>query len=368
VRLALKKSFDPIYGITCKNTRLKRSSVKEGQIYIMIRLLTKWTLAFYLFGSVLCAQNSHSSPTPSPTKTPDANPTGAAQVQAPPMGVQFKKLVAFLKIDCRNGVLPVTIRGTAFFIYLEDKRLGENRGFVYLVTNRHMAAPEEDGHKFTVDRVSLRLNLKAAVNGQESEEGDIPLGPQFHWYFPEDEAVDLAVMPFSPDQNRYDYMSVPVSLFAIKDVVESQHIAEGDPVLFAGFFAQFPGQKRIEPIVRQGIVAMMPDEEIETTLRRQGRLYLADVHVFHGNSGSPMFVNVGGIRGSNLSVVSYRLLGIVSGYVYETQDFKLEIANTLTGTVAANSGIATVVPVDELKKLLDSPVLQAIRDSAITTK
>jgi hypothetical protein len=41
----------------------------------------------------------------------------------------------------------------------------------------------------------------------------------------------------------------------------------------------------------------------------------------------------------------------------------LQVATTLTGTVAANSGIALVVPVDELKTLLDSPELVQRRDA-----
>jgi hypothetical protein len=56
-------------------------------------------------------------------------------------------------------------------------------------------------------------------------------------------------------------------------------------------------------------------------------------------------------------------LGIVSGYFYETQDFQLQIATTLKGKASANSGISLVVPVDELKTLLESPELQAKRDS-----
>lgn len=216
-------------------------------------------------------------------------------------------------------------------------------------------------------RFSLRLNLKSPAGGIQSAEGTLPLVPQFRWYFSQDDAVDLAVVPLTPDQKVFDYEAFPASLFATKDVIQSRGVAEGDAVLFAGFFYQFPGQKKIEPIVRQGILAMMAEEEIQTTLGKPGQLYLADVHVFRGNSGAPMFVNVGGFRGGNMIVggFPYRLLGIVSGYFNETQDFHLEVATTLEGKVDANSGISLVVPVDALKEILDSPVLRAQRDAEV---
>jgi hypothetical protein len=174
-------------------------------------------------------------------------------------------------------------------------------------------------------------------------------------------------MPLAPDYQRYDYAPIPASLFAKREVVETERIGEGDPVEFTGFFYQYPGQKKMEPIVRQGILAMMPDEELDTTLGKPGRLYLADVHVFHGNSGAPMFVNIGGIRGNVIRPVGfpYRLLGVVSGYFYETEDFHVQVATTLSGTTMANSGISMVVPVDDLKALLDSSELQHLRDAEV---
>jgi hypothetical protein len=204
----------------------------------------------------------------------------------------------------------------------------------------------------------------------ESEEANIPLGAQMHWYFPSDDGVDLAVLPILPDQAKYDYQAWPVSLFATKDSVTTNSIAEGDNVLFTGYFYQFPGLKKVEPIVREGILAMMPDESLETTLHRPGQLYLADVHVFGGNSGSPLFVNVGGYRNGSMTVggFPYRLLGVISGGYTEDTNFKLTIATTMKGTFAGNSGIATVVPIDELKALLDSPALRAGRDAELAAK
>ncbi len=62
------------------------------------------------------------------------------------------------------------------------------------------------------------------------------------------------------------------------------------------------------------------------------------------------------------------LLGIVSGFYHEDSNLKLTVAATLTGTLEQNSGIAMVVPADELKALLDTPALQAARDAQFDVK
>jgi len=257
------------------------------------------------------------------------------------------------------------IAGTCFFVYFEDSRLGKERGFAYLVTNRHMAVPGiEKGFSYPVQQVSLRLNLHSPEGGKESFEGNIPLGETIHWFFPIDEGVDLAVLPVSPDEKRFDYLPINLSMLATKDKVESANIDPGDNVVFAGYFYQFGGEKKIQPIVREGVLAMMPDEEIKTTLQKPGHLYLADVHAFHGNSGSPVLVNAGGVRNGSISPSNYLLLGVISGYYPEGEIFSVPAA-VLTAEVHDNSGIATVVPAYELKALLDSAPLQAARDAIV---
>jgi hypothetical protein len=55
----------------------------------------------------------------------------------------------------------------------------------------------------------------------------------------------------------------------------------------------------------------------------------------------------------------------MSGYMYETEDLQLQVASTLNGKLGANSGITTIVPVDELKKMLDGPDLSRQRDDVV---
>jgi hypothetical protein len=298
-------------------------------------------------------------------------PTGqqpeVAVASRPKSPVQtFRKTVGFMRVTYLEQGHLQQIAGTCFFVYYEDSRLGKERGFAYLVTNRHMAVPGiEKGLNYPVQQVFLRMNLKVPEEGRESAEQVIPLGEALHWYFPTDEAVDLAVLPIVPDEKKVDVQPINLSMLATKEKIESPNIDAGDSVIFAGYFYQFGGEKKIQPIVREGVLAMMPDEEIKTTLQKLGHLYLADLHAFHGNSGSPVLVNVGGIRNTSASAVpSYLLLGIISGYFPEGEIFSVPAA-TLTGEVHDNSGIATVVPAYELKALLDSAPLQAARDAIV---
>jgi len=279
----------------------------------------------------------------------------------------LRKTIGFLRVEFKKNGTLWNAYGTGFFVFLEDKRLGENRGFIYLVTNRHVAEPQEDGQKYPIGRTFLKLNLKQAQHGAESEEDIVPIAGGTHWYFSNDDSVDLAVMPLGVKEDTVDVEAFPVSLFATKDVIDDFQIAEGDSVLYTGYFSDFPTMRRVQPIVREGFIAMVPNESIETTLHKPGRVYLADIHVFEGNSGGPLFVNIAGFRNGKIlsGGFPYRLLGVVSGYFTEDTQFKLRVATTLEGKFQGNSGIAIVVPADELMRILESPELQRQRDANV---
>ena len=291
-------------------------------------------------------------------------PVAAAQTSPPAVMDQIRNTVGFITVVFQDGDTRKGAIGTCFFISVLDKRLGEGQAFMYLITNRHVAEPGIDlGTPYTVLGALLRLNLKTTQGGVQSIEQPILFANETHWYFPKDDAVDLAVLPIAPDHQIYSYVDIPNSLIVGSEQVESGDVVVGDRVTFAGYFNNFPGQKRIEPIVRQGVIAMLPDEDLDTTLRKQGRIYLADLHAFHGNSGSPVFVNVSGSHHGKLELgEKYLLLGLLSGFYPESVGYSVATATVLTGEVRDNSGIATIVPAEEIKKLLNSSELQAQRD------
>ena len=216
-----------------------------------------------------------------------------------PIVTQFKKTVVFVETDCivtdaAGAVKIVRYLGTGFLVMHHDARFPTVQGFNYLVTNRHVARPGiEDGSPCHVQGYKIRFNLKnAAADGSYTEV--ISGGANVPWVYPSDGAIDLAVVPIGMDYSKYSQLAFPSSLFLTTDEVKQNRVVEGDSVLFTGLFVQFIGQVRSEPIVREGKIAMIPDEQVPTTLRTLGNIYLVDAHVFGGNSGSPMLVNLGG--------------------------------------------------------------------------
>jgi hypothetical protein len=296
---------------------------------------------------LIWAQNN--PPVPLQQKTPIA-PTEPAERQ-------IRKAVTFITMHCLKGNQSVTAQGTGFFIEVADSRLPANTNFIYLVTNRHVAMCwDNDRTPLQVQYFSIRMNMKNGASQEFTSIGNLP------WILPTKDSVDLAVVPLAPDPTRCDYRTIPDSLFVTDDVVKKESMSEGLKILFSGFFYQVPGIQHVEPILREGIVAMMPDEDLETTTGKMGKVYLGEVHAFHGNSGSPAFVDVRRTFGYD-----YRLLGIVTGGYGEGEQNAL-LLETPLASKPGNSGIAVIVPASELRALLDEPAAVALRDAEIARR
>lgn len=291
----------------------------------------------------------------------------ASTTSSLPVAEQLRKTVAFLTVTYRNGSTVGGVIGTCFFVSYLDPRLGENTGFLYLVTNRHVAQPGIDlGTPYDIQTASIRLNLATPTAQAQSVQESIQFGGRVQWHFPADNAVDLAVLPVGPDQKLFDFVSIPSNIIVTADRLKTGDVGVSDPIKFAGYFSNFPGHNRMEPIVREGVIAMVPQEDVETTLHKKGPIILADLHAFHGNSGSPVFVNIGGEHRRVFTPgENYLLLGVVSGYYPESAGFSVPAAAVLTGEVRDNSGITAIVPAYQLLDLLNSPELQADRDNLL---
>jgi hypothetical protein len=277
-----------------------------------------------------------------------------------------------LRITSNAVGIDGVLNGTGFLVAVPETRLEGNQVIVYLVTNRHVAraiAPDASGHNVPhqITKMDAVVNLKAAVNGTNAKTIPLPpMGP-FRWHFPVDDTVDLAVIPFAM-RDDYDAVQISVPMFFTSDLWQKYRIGPGDKILTCGYFLHYAGAHRFQPIIREGSLAMVPDDVMDATLGK-ARVYLADLHVIPGNSGSPLFLapsfTLGGIVTDSKGGVPYGLVGIVSGYMWEDDRLTLRAATDYEGTIHANSGIATIVPVDQLKDLLYSPELQLERDAAL---
>jgi len=304
-----------------------------------------------------------------------AQTSGVQGVHATPQE-ELTKTVGFITVPYKDQSATRFISGTCFFVAVPDERLGKGGSFVYTVTNRHVATAEGVDPKALLPEVFISVNRTKPENGAALVQGALPLKGSVHWYFPSDETVDLAVLPFIPPPGSFDVMSIPISSFVTTDVMKSKQITVGDSVFFIGFFLQFPGTTRVDPIYRQGVIAMMPADPIEMSDGKDQKsakpehLYLADAHAFHGNSGSPLFVQIGGLRNGVLLVggFPYQLIGVVNGFIPERNDVRVSGAATFESSYEPNSGILTFVPAQELKDLLDSPELQKLRDDVVASR
>lgn len=265
--------------------------------------------------------------------------------------------------------------GTGFVVALKDERLPvpagtdpSQTGFGYLITNRHVVQPGiEDGKPCPVitDYVLL-LNRKSNSTDNVPKAEPISLGPIVPWHFSSDDSVDLAVVLFLPSPEIYDFIRIPLDFFTTDEMVQKRLVVEGDPLLFSGLFIQsFMSVHTLEPIVRFGTLAMIPSGLLETTLRKPGKIYLAEAHAFGGNSGSPVFVDTNRFANIITPNPNYKLLGVISGEVLERSDLTLQITTSYTANVGANSDVSVVVPAIEIKKILDSSPLQAERDAYV---
>jgi len=299
---------------------------------------------------------------------------------------EISKIVVFITLELKPprepkgarkaaAAAPQILHGTGFLMAVSDSRLPNGRAFGYLVTNRHVAeAIEQDERgqcvRHEIERTYVTLNLRDPVNGERAVKQALPISPEYHWYFPSDESIDLAVIPFVlPSEEKYDIKTVSMEQLLSSDTIEKDHIVPGDRVYTTGFFFAYAGLHEIQPIVREGVLAMLPDGPMTTTMCRSGSVYLADVHVTPGNSGSPIFIvpklglGVGISIGGEANV--FGLLGVVSGYMQETSNLTLRASTTWNASVHANSGISVIVPAQQLKELLEAPELRTMREQLI---
>jgi hypothetical protein len=106
---------------------------------------------------------------------------------------------------------------------------------------------------------------------------------------------------------------------------------------------------------------MVPEGLLPTTMQKKpGHVLLTDAHVFGGNSGSPVFVDIARFAGMIGS--SYRFLGAISGEVFENADLTFTVTTSISGSVGANSDVSMVVPAWQVLDILDQPSLKKQRD------
>jgi hypothetical protein len=278
------------------------------------------------------------------------------------------KTVCFIcvKVSTNVGEQDFFI-GTGFFVGVASTLPGLSHS--YLVTARHVI---EDAKAQGYSEFYVRLNMQDGTSATAA----IPSA----WIYPDNPAVDIALVPVSFSRAQPEYLKLPSTNFVTQDVIAEHSIGVGDDLFMVGLFSQRWGYHRNIPIVRTGIIAAMPDEPFPT---QEGGLYdgyLVETRSIGGLSGSPVFVRIDAWRPryqdkiqkfdtSNLRWQTY-LLGVVRGHWdLERQDAAVDtsLPATLENTEIErlNTGIAVVTPIQEVHKILQEEELMKNREGGV---
>jgi hypothetical protein len=270
---------------------------------------------------------------------------------AQPVPAEIKSTVGFIYVaqKVKEKVVHVP-NGTCFFVGVQIPQT--ETFYVYAVTAKHVLEADHDTHRF-FDQIFIRINTK------DGRSRMLPLnlsleGPNKNVFLHYDSTVDIAVIRDHPDDGKDDFKFLPDNLIMTKEDVSALSITEGSEVFFTGLFTSHVGQRRNNPIVRFGRMALMTDEKILWDRDQMVELYLVESASYGGNSGSPVFLFLGPERTAGQFIVGGRLIklaGVMQGSFGEFAP--IGFRDTANTPVARQSvGIAAVVPAYKLKEIL----------------
>ncbi|MGH2865323.1 MAG: hypothetical protein ACRDJX_08765 [Solirubrobacteraceae bacterium] len=245
-----------------------------------------------------------------------------------PLSDEYTYCVAFVCVEDIDGSRqPI---GTAFLIQASGEE--PNTHYGYAVTAQHVVREGQ--------RTWLRLRRQGFEEGPE----DIPVGS---WVLhPES---DVAITPCDPHNYRANWVCVPMAQFA--DTPGATGIRRpvlSDEVWFIGLLTHVPTMhERAIPFVRSGTLGAWYQryvpiwDELHQQTIQEPVAHLIDTHSVGGFSGSPVFVGVPDMRGGG----KISLLGVLIGH------FGGPLAS------GGSAGVAIVVPVEQVRQLLDLEVI-----------
>lgn len=242
-------------------------------------------------------------------------------------------------------------RGSAFVVLVPKD---ERTGCLHLVTAKHVAIALQRGE------AAIAMNGKDGLPLWMKNTTEVP------WFFHPDDAVDVAVLPIaSVRMDEYDYQEIPTGIFVTPEITATHHIGVGDEIICLGLFSPFIGNARFTPLVRSGIMAMMPDGALPHPSFGSMEAYLIESRSMGGLSGSPVFVRNTvhphgiGEDGQHIHFSAssdFHLLGLLSGH--------WKAPSGTNNESHANMGLSLAVPASKILDTLFSPELLSIREEA----
>jgi hypothetical protein len=136
------------------------------------------------------------------------------------------------------------------------------------------------------------LPCSIRINTHDNQAMSEPVSKNIPWYCLPDRSVDVAVLPWVPDHERFKWKAIlTYRNFATDNVVKAKRIGIGDEVYTVGLFSPFEGQSRNVPLVRVGHIAMMAENErVNSKDFGPMLVHLIEAHSMEGLSGAPVVV------------------------------------------------------------------------------
>ena len=229
----------------------------------------------------------------------------------------------------------------------------------FIVTARHVIS---DNQKIFV-RYSTTDPKKPGLAEYDIEkmrrEGDFFTHP--------DEGVDIAIFRTPPWSPSLDF--VPYDLIATKEVFNQENIQPTDRIIFPSLLMNFIGTGRNYPVMRNGAIALIPDEKVPVqfkigtrSISTEQNVLLANATSMPGASGSPVFLDPGPRTKGNtydLSGTKPYLLGVMHGFYPASPRELLNVETTGAKQMfQENSGIAIVFPAWRIREIMDTAPFQ----------
>jgi len=266
----------------------------------------------------------------------------------------IKKTVVYIYSGEAHGeqLTSVYPLGTGFFVSIPH-HIQEGAIWPYFVTAKHVL--ERIPREYLAE-IFLRVNLKGWSSSSNQTGVSFLRLPvlngegNLQWTIHSNPAVDLAVIQRLPSLETYEFSSILTTMFDTNEVIQREGVAEGDEIFFPCFTPEIPQQRRNNPVIRFGKLALMLGEDIPTP-EGSTKFHFAECFPFGGNSGSPVFLRFGPTRRPDQLVLGserYFLLGIMKGHYGPSE-------------IGHHIGIAAITPVIYLKEILDSETLRRQR-------
>jgi len=279
--------------------------------------------------------------------------------------------VFYLYPDADSARAGRKLGGSGFWVSRPSQNI-PNYHWLFAVSNKHVV------HKIGASVIRANARYHTGFEIFETEPTDWIEHPAGH---------DIAILPIS-----YSHVLPVVNLvtllpemFATVENITAERIGIGDDVYMIGRFINHEGTPRNTPSVRFGNISMLPFEPIYIDAETKPQLSFAiELRSMCGYSGSPVFVEVGGLQrrsgGTSMGPPSQLLLGVHWGHIIEPWTVqKIIVSAKPSGLrhdereieqVSANTGMNGVVPAWFLREMFDLPVVKEVlqRDEEIELK